>query len=171
MESVAYRKARLADLDRLEDILKASIQYLADQGVDQWQNGEVTIDHLRSVIEADQAYVCLDEGKNILAFFVLADEDPAYDDLAEGAWLTEAPYYANHRVMISLKQRGQGLSWTVFAMIKNIAKADEKRSLRVDTHPDNRVMQHILEREGFKRTGSTYLANGGFRWTYDYALI
>ncbi|KAA9302167.1 MULTISPECIES: GNAT family N-acetyltransferase [Aerococcus] len=171
MESLAYRKANLEDLDAIESILAASIQYLADQGVDQWQNGEVTIAHIRSAIEADQAYVFLGEGGEILAFLVLADEDPAYDHLASGAWQTEPPYYAIHRVMISLDQRGKGLSQALFQTVKALARAAGKRSLRVDTHPDNRVMQHILEREGFCRTGSTYLSNGGFRWTYDYALI
>ena len=41
------------------------------------------------------------------------------------------------------------------------------RNLRIDTHADNRVMQRLAERCGFRRCGIVYVANGTPRIAYQ----
>ena len=40
-------------------------------------------------------------------------------------------------------------------------------NLRIDTHKDNKVMQHLLEKEGFTKCGIIYLKDGNPRIAYQ----
>ena len=40
-------------------------------------------------------------------------------------------------------------------------------NLRADTHRDNRIMQHILQKHGFRYCGIIYLLNGDERLAYQ----
>ena len=42
-------------------------------------------------------------------------------------------------------------------------------NLRADTHEDNKIMQHLLEKNGFVRCGIIHLANGAPRIAYQFA--
>ena len=41
------------------------------------------------------------------------------------------------------------------------------RNIRIDTHRDNRIMQHLLERHGFRYCGIIYLLSGDERLAYQ----
>jgi len=47
-----------------------------------------------------------------------------------------------------------------------LSKADE---IRIDTHHDNKTMQHVVMKHGFRRCGIIYLANGDPRIAYQYS--
>jgi len=40
-------------------------------------------------------------------------------------------------------------------------------NIRIDTHKDNRIMQHNIEKHGFTYCGIIYLANGDERLAYQ----
>ena len=40
-------------------------------------------------------------------------------------------------------------------------------NIRIDTHRDNRIMQHNIEKHGFTYCGIIYLANGDERLAYQ----
>ena len=39
--------------------------------------------------------------------------------------------------------------------------------IRIDTHHDNKIMQKAVAKQGFRRSGIIYLANGDPRIAYD----
>jgi RimJ/RimL family protein N-acetyltransferase len=41
-------------------------------------------------------------------------------------------------------------------------------NIRIDTHRDNTIMQHLLSKYGFQYCGIIYLANGDERLAYQY---
>ena len=45
----------------------------------------------------------------------------------------------------------------------------QTKHLRIDTHHDNKVMQHVIEKNGFTRCGTIYLLteNGDPRIAYE----
>ena len=45
--------------------------------------------------------------------------------------------------------------------------AERCDSLRADTHADNKIMQHILEKNGFARCGIIHVADGTPRIAYQ----
>ena len=86
-------------------------------------------------------------------FCFILGEDPTYLNIYEGAWLNDEPYGVIHRMAASGKRKGVSeacLNWC-FEHFENI---------RVDTHRDNKVMQHILTKYGFQRCGIIYVKNG-----------
>ena len=40
-------------------------------------------------------------------------------------------------------------------------------SLRADTHADNKIMQHLLEKNGFTKCGIIHVADGSPRFAYQ----
>ena len=95
--------------------------------------------------------------------FVLGP-DSTYLKIYEGKWLNEDNnYYVIHR--ISSKPKGKGI-------MKEILKFcfSKTKNIRIDTHRDNKIMRHILEKEGFKYCGIIYLEDGAERLAYQKIL-
>ncbi len=40
--------------------------------------------------------------------------------------------------------------------------------IRIDTHEDNRIMQHLIEKHGFVRCGIIHVADGSPRIAYEW---
>ena len=103
----------------------------------------------------------LEKDSQILAvFFLKQGEDPTYKKIYEGAWLNDRPYAVMHRVASSGKEKGAAkvcFDW-VFEKYGNI---------RIDTHDDNHIMQHVLEKNGFSKCGRIYLESGDPRIAYQ----
>ena len=82
------------------------------------------------------------------------------EEVYVGGWLNEKPYGVIHRIASSGKVGGvfsACLEWCS-RYVDNI---------RIDTHRDNRVMQELLLRHGFRRCGIIYLANGDERIAFQ----
>ncbi|MBT1166529.1 N-acetyltransferase [Bifidobacterium simiarum] len=90
------------------------------------------------------------EAERILAVFVLCPgPDPSYAEI-DGAWLDDDDYMAVHRVAASGLGPRAGrdcLDWAV----------RKYGNVRMDTHRNNRAMQHVLESCGFTRCGTITL--------------
>ena len=93
------------------------------------------------------------------ATFIIGD-DPTYQ-VIDGAWLSDAPYAAIHRVA------GDGLTRGVFHECVEYAKA-RWASLRIDTHRDNLPMQRHILREGFVYCGVIRTRDGTERLAYQW---
>lgn len=162
------RLVKASELDQAMAIINNAKQHLAEQGVDQWQNGYPDKDHIRADIANKAAYFVTD-GVALLGY-VCADfsGEPAYEKL-QGAWQTSDRYVVIHRLAFSEKARGRGLSSTVFQLVEKLALANGVADLRVDTGPENYKMQHIIEKNGFSYRGRIWF-DGGEKVAYDKVL-
>ncbi|OYQ67446.1 acetyltransferase [Aerococcus sp. 1KP-2016] len=168
---LALRTAVENDMSQLTVMLEDAIALLALNNIDQWQNGTITSEMLLEGIIKDQAFIWEDRDTHgVAAFCVLDTYDEPYENLAEGEWTVEGPYFAIHRVMVSQLFRRKKVSTQMFLDIKKIAIVNNIASLRIDTHPDNFMMQKSLARNGFKRTGLLYMPSGSPRYTYEFDL-
>ena len=94
-------------------------------------------------------------------FAFLPSPEPTYARIENGAWLDDRlPYHVIHRIASYPEVHG------VFeAMLR---WADEREpNLRIDTHRDNRIMQHLLDKHGFRYCGIIYLTSGDERLAYQ----
>ena len=71
------------------------------------------------------------------------------------------PYAAIHRVASAGKRTGVLAQCLDYCIAKH-------QNLRIDTHFDNKIMQHLLEKYGFYRCGTIYLENGDPRIAYQF---
>ena len=92
-------------------------------------------------------------------FALLPSPEPTYDRI-DGAWLTDEPYGVIHRIASYPEDHG------IFAAIIDFAAA-RYAHLRIDTHRDNRIMQHLLSKHGFTCCGIIWLADGTPRLAYE----
>ena len=180
-KKMVISQARIKDLDAVMEIIAEARGTIAALGIDQWQDGYPQ----REIIEADilsGVSYCIEntESGEILATFgVFEAGDVLYDKIFDGEWrmgdslscLGEGVVYtAIHRVAISVKSRGQGLSTAMIDFVAEKARAKGKRSLRIDTHEGNVVMRKMLEKHGFCHCGTIYLENGDPRVAYEKVL-
>ena len=100
---------------------------------------------LRQDIALGKSYLCLAGDEPAATFFFTEGPEPTYASI-EGSWLSEDPYYVVHRIASSGTAPGAGsfcLEWAY----------KQAGHLRIDTHPDNRPMQHVLKKLGFTYCG------------------
>ena len=80
--------------------------------------------------------------------------------IVQGAWLSDAPYGTIHAVASD----GQihGLLSQIVAYCEQTTK-----HLRIDTHHDNAIMQHVILKNGFTRCGIIHIASGAERIAFE----
>lgn len=156
------RLAVLDDLDRIMEIFEIAKGFMKQTGnPNQWINGYPQRDFIRDEINAGHCWVCLNEDDAVIATFCfIPGPDCTYAHISEGAWLADCPYHVIHRLASDGSCHGIAqacINWCEM----------HSDSLRADTHADNKVMQHLLEKNGFLRCGIIQVANGTSRIAYQ----
>ena len=163
------RKSSVSDINNLLEIFDEARKTIATLGIDQWQNGYPSFDVVREDISLSRSYaVEIDE--SVCGTFVMMENEPTYDKIYEGEWLGNEDYIAIHRVAISVRCRGRGISTSIIDCAASYARFLGRSSLRIDTHEGNVVMRRMLEKHGFEYCGVIYLENGEARVAYEKVL-
>ena len=103
----------------------------------------------------------LDEEEVVAVFAFIIGDDPTYR-VIEGSWLNDRPYGVIHRIGSNGKAKGI----IPFVMEYAFSRID---NIKIDTHKDNRIMQHVLEKNGFKYCGVITIEDGTKRVAYQKA--
>ena len=144
------RRAEIADMDALLDILEQAKAYLRESGVDQWQEGYPNREALAADIEAGRGWLfeCVDNGEIAGYECVAMTPEVCYREI-DGAWLTEGENYAViHRAMAAARYRGTRLAAEMFCFAAELAAGMGRLSVRVDTPRDNKAMNRLCEKQG-----------------------
>lgn len=155
------RKAEANDLEEILRVYRAAKAFMVAVGnPTQWKEG-YPASVLGRDLERRQLYVVCDDGGAIHGAFVLAmGEDPAYQVIEDGAWGSDEAYGTIHRL------GSDGVLKGVFAQCVEFCKG-KIHYIRADTHRENLVMQHLLEKQGFTPRGIIYVEDGTPRIAYD----
>ena len=122
-------------------------------------------------------------GGNIVGVFAfIPGGEPTYDKIYEAefteggtaprlaAWLDDTlPYATIHRLASTRDSRGVAqacFSWA-WEQCRRLGRAGVPYTLRVDTHADNHIMQHCIQKAGFTYCGIIYLTDGSPRLAYQ----
>ncbi len=160
---IIIRKAVPEDIDRLMRIFSIAREFMKASGnPNQWINGYPQVDLISREIADGHCFVCVNEDDGIIVatFCLIKGPDPTYSYIEDGTWPDDEPYYVIHRLASD-------------GSVKGITSACIEWSLRVspclraDTHKDNKIMQHLLEKNGFVKCGIIYVANGTPRIAYQ----
>lgn len=156
------RPATHADLAEVMAIYAIARDHMFHTGnASQWASGYPSEALIVEEIEAGHSFVCEnEEGVTVGTFCLIQGEDPTYEKIYDGEWLNHRPYASVHRIASSGKEKGVAkacIAWC-FTQCPNI---------RVDTHRDNRAMQHILASLGFTYCGIIFVSNGTERMAYQ----
>ena len=104
-------------------------------------------DLIAADIAAGRSYVLEEEGVIGAVFCFMQGEDiePCYNDI-DGHWIGSGAYGVVHRIAASGAISGAGQACIRWAY-------SQCGDLRMDTHTDNRIMQHLFDKLGFVRCG------------------
>ena len=164
------RRAAIQDLEQIMQIYARAVQYMHASGnPNQWVAGYPS----RTLIEEDIArgvsYVVDRDSVIEAVFSYIEGEDPTYRQIGQGMWHTNGSYGTVHRLASAGRLRG--VAGICFSWCAEQAKMHGCSSLRADTHQDNRIMQHLLQKNGFVYCGVIHLANGAPRLAFERAAV
>ncbi|MGI6254895.1 MAG: GNAT family N-acetyltransferase [Acutalibacter sp.] len=165
------RKASPEDEAAVLELYREASVFLASQGIDQWQDGYPNREAFQADLARGESWV-VEEGGRVLATACLGfGREPTYDRIYQGSWAVEAEEYAFlHRIAVSGELRGKNAPSLFFGQLEQDARRRGLPCLRGDTHRDNKIMQHVLEKNGLSYRGVIYLADGGERFAFEKVL-
>lgn len=159
---ITLRQTRVSDMPRLQQIFASARNFMRGSGnPNQWSDDYPSVELLQSDIESGDSYVVIYQGRVVATFVLRGGIDPTYNVIYGGAWLNDMPYGTIHRIASGGELKG------VFAIAMSFAE-QMYTSIRIDTHRDNRVMQHILEQNGFTYCGVIHCWNGDERLAFQF---
>lgn len=155
------RKAIESDLLEIKSIVDKARELMKSSGnVNQWVDGYPSNEVLLSDIRNGNAYLLLRENKAVAYFTMVDGPDPTYNLITKGSWLNDNSYGVLHRIASNGEVKG------VFKEILLYA-SEHYSNIRIDTHHDNKIMQRLLEQNGFVYCGIIFLADGSPRLAYQ----
>lgn len=155
------RLAKTEDLNNITDVYSYARKFMAENGnPTQWGTNYPSEQLIENDINNKKMYV-IEEKNQIHAVFMFdICEDETYEVIKNGQWLSDEEYGVIHRVASDGKIKGVLNKAVDFCSAK-------KAHLRIDTHKDNKIMQHQIEKNGFKKCGIIKLLNGDERIAYE----
>lgn len=160
------RYAKIEEADECYRILDEGRNYQNSQGFEQWLKEYPAPETVTEDIAEGIGYVFEDEKGLIGYCAIIFTGEPVYSSI-EGEWKTDNPYAVVHRIAFGDNRRGTGCSKKAFDLIKEYAHEKGFEAVRIDTKAENKVMQHIVQREGFQYCGIVYY-NGSPRLAYEW---
>ena len=172
MPATYLRLATPADLPAIDEIIHDAKTFLAEQGVDQWQTGYPTDDDLATDVTNNITYVLVVDGEIAGTAALHQGLDHNYLKIEDGDWINgiHARYTAIHRIAVSSKFRGKKLADKLISGLITISGVLGYKDVRIDTHPDNKGMQHVIAKNGFDYRGIIYMDDHGKRFAYQLLI-
>lgn len=158
MAEKKIRPATQADMEDILNIYAHARRFMAENGnPTQWGQHHPAQEILEEDIHLNRLYVVEANGRLCGVFMFAVGDDSTYAHI-EGSWRSSAPYGVIHRIA--------GIGGGVFAAALDYCSGIIGH-LRIDTHADNKPMQHVVEKAGFSKRGIIYVADGTPRIAYD----
>ena len=158
----AIRLAEAADMPSIMQVMEASRQIMRSSGnMQQWIDGYPSEAIIANDIQKQTGYVIECQNRVIAYFAFIPSPEPTYLSIYEGRWQNdELPYHVIHRIGSYPEEHH------VFSDILDYCFSKE-HNIRIDTHRDNRIMQHVLQKHGFTYCGIIYLTSGAERLAFQ----
>jgi len=154
------RRSTMNDLCRMLEIYEfARKQMQANGNPNQW----ITYPSkklLEEDINSGVSYVIESDSKVCGVFVFIIGEDPTYQVIEDGSWINAEPYGTIHRIASDGTLKG------IFKTVEEYC-SQLIQNIRIDTHEDNKIMQHLLEKSGFTKCGIIYTHDGSPRIAYQ----
>lgn len=160
------RPACIEDVPRLMELFRQARETMRRDGnLTQWAGEYPSADVVLEDIRLGRCFVIENDGAVAGTFAFIKGIEPTYNRIYDGAWLEDTlPYATIHRLAGAHDSHGVAQACFAWAW-------EQCRNLRVDTHADNHIMQHCIQKAGFTYCGIIYLADGAPRLAYQKISI
>lgn len=155
------RKSTFNDLNAILELYRKARVFMAENGnPSQWGSSYPSTELVEQDIAEGSSYVCESDGRIAAVFYYRFGEDATYQTIRSGSWLNDLPYGVVHRITSDGTVKGAAtycLNWAF----------QQCRNLKIDTHTENLIMQHLLKKNGFSQCGIIYTDDGTERLAYQ----
>ena len=159
---LSVRPACQEDLAPIMAVLEAAKGIMRANGnALQWADGYPSRETVLLDIRSGHGFV-VEQQERVAGYFAfIPSPEPTYARIFGGAWLDDSlPYHVVHRIASYPEVHG------VFRTVLDWCFGRDP-NIRIDTHRDNRIMQHNILKYGFRYCGIIYLASGDERLAYQ----
>ena len=161
MSKITIHKAKPDDLPDIMKVYAYARRFMAENGnPTQWGSSYPEEELLKEDIAGGNLYVAESDGEICGVFAFIFGDDETYAVIEDGAWISDSEYGTIHRVA------GNGTVPGMFGYVLEFCLS-KIGHLRIDTHNDNKIMQHVIEKNGFTRCGIIYCTDGTPRIAYE----
>lgn len=155
------RTAEATDLPVIMQLVASAKAIMRKSGnMNQWNNGYPSEEIILEDINDGCCRIIMHDDTAVGSFVIKAGPDPTYSNIYDGQWLNDEPYHVIHRITSS--EDAHGIFKEMLDYCYNIS-----HNIRIDTHRDNAIMRHLLEKYGFNCCGIIHIANGDERVAYQ----
>ena len=153
------------DLPRILELIEYGRQKMRQMGnIEQWTDGNPKRELLVEDIRQGNSYVVEEGGVAVATFAFIEGPDITYRNIYNGKWVDdEHPYFVVHRMASMPGVQG------IFTDVLDYCFR-HTNNIRIDTHRQNHLMSHALEKYGFAYCGIIYLLDGAERLAYQMIL-
>lgn len=164
------RQSVKKDAKNIMAIISSAQSYFKANNIDQWQNGYPNIGSIENDIFKNESYVLENENDIIATAAISFNEEPTYNKIHNGKWVSNDKYAVVHRVAVDDSKKGAGIAGKLFNELEKICTKNNVYSIKIDTHRDNKSMQRFLEKSGYKYCGIIYLLDKSERVAFEKIL-
>ncbi len=164
--NIIFRKASEQDVPAIMKIIDYARNQMLEAGKQQWDSSYPTQKHICDDVTQGYGYVLCADGQVAAYGAVIFGEEPAYQHIKNGAWLSKLPYVVVHRLAVSSEYRRQGLAIKFMTAVEELMSAHGVHSFKVDTNFDNQSMLSVLDKLQFQYCGEIEY-EGGTRMAYE----
>mgnify|MGYP001087792180 CR=1 FL=1 len=155
------RKSTFNDLNAILELYRKARVFMSENGnPSQWGSSYPSTELVEQDIAEGSSYVCESDGRIAAVFYYKFGKDATYQTIRSGSWLNDLPYGVVHRITSDGTVKGAAtycLNWAF----------QQCRNLKIDTHRENLIMQHLLKKNGFSQCGIIYTDDGTERLAYQ----
>ena len=146
------RVARPDDMADIMAVMDAAKKIMRQSGnLHQWGDGYPSEAVITADMERNGGFVIEDDGCIVGSYY----------NIYKGKWLNDTqPYHVVHRIASYPDAHG------IFSSIMEFCFLHDT-NIRIDTHRDNKIMQHNILKHGFTYCGIIYLLSGDERFAYQ----
>ncbi|MBR5340593.1 MAG: GNAT family N-acetyltransferase [Erysipelotrichaceae bacterium] len=136
MEGVAYAK-----------------ETLKKWNVRQWQGSYPEREDVENDVVLKRGYTVTCDGEVAGYFVATITEEPIFNAIYDGNWSDDQPYCTLHRSLVTEKFRHSGIADYMMKCVEEYAVSNNVSYIRSDTHADNKPMNDLFVRSGYKYCG------------------
>lgn len=161
-------------------IIHDAQKQLLKENINQWQDGQPSVEQVKQDIQNNISYALI-SNQQIAGTAALLKEpeptykepEPTYQEIIDGSWLNNnSPYATIHRFALTGDFKRHSLSSILISCLLTVGYQLNFANFRIDTHPDNQRMQHLIQKNGFTYQGKIRLNDPqrSFRLAYELNL-
>jgi GNAT superfamily N-acetyltransferase len=166
------KRSTFDNIPAIIEIINDAKEYLASSQIDQWQNGYPNAMQIEQDILKRESYVVLNDKNQIVATSMFTtNPEPTYENI-DGKWIYEETkkYGVIHRMAIKKEFRKFGLATLLFEEFHLQLKRNNIKSLKIDTHEDNKAMQTLIKKLGYQYCGIIYTSYKAKRLAFEKVI-